>query len=151
MPKAHKYQYACILVVVVLLLSYIRLQPLELQHARFPRPLPCLGVCSNSCPLSQWCIPTISSSATPFSSCHESFRAPGSFPVSQFLASGGQSIGALASASILPMNIQDSSPLRMDWLDLLAVQGTLKSLLQYHSSILWCSAFFANQLYSSIK
>ena len=75
----------------------------------------------------------------------------GSFQVNQFLASGGQSIGALASASILPMNIQDSSPLRMDWLDLLAVQGTLKSLLQYHSSILWCSAFFANQLYSSIK
>ena len=64
------------------------------------------GACSNSCPLSQWCHPTISSSVVPFSSCLQSFPASGSFPMSQFFASGGQSIGASASASVLPMNIQ---------------------------------------------
>ena len=82
-------------------------------------------------------------------SCLQSFPASGSFPMSQFFASGGQSIGISASASVLPMNIQDRYPPRIDWLDLLAVQGTLKSLLQHHSSkasILWFSAFFMVQL-----
>ena len=69
------------------------------------------GVYSNSCPLSQWCHPTISSSVVPFSSCPQSFPASGSFLMSQFFTSVGQSIGALASASVLPMNIQDWSPL----------------------------------------
>ena len=69
------------------------------------------GVHSNSCPLSQWCHPTISSSVTSFSSRLQSFPASGSFPVSQFFASGGQSIGVSASASVLPMNIQDWFPL----------------------------------------
>ena len=64
------------------------------------------GACSNSCPLSRWCHPTISSSVVPFSSCLQSFPASGSFPVSQFFPSGDQSIGASASASVLPMNIQ---------------------------------------------
>ena len=98
----------------------------------WPHPRPSLspGVCSNSHPLSRWCHPTISSSVVPFSSCPQSFPASGSFPVSRLLSSGGQSIGASASASVLPMNIQGWS-FRIDWFDLLAVQGTLKSLLQH--------------------
>ena len=107
----------------------------------FPVPSPTPGACSNSCPLSRWCHPTISSSVIPFSSCLQSFPVPGFFPKSQFFASGGQSIGVSASASVLPMDIQD-------WFHFLAVQGTLKSLLQYHSSkasVLWCSAFFIVQ------
>ena len=83
----------------------------ELQHARLPCPSLSPGVCSNSCPLSQWCHPTISSSVAPFSSCSQSFTASGSFPMSRLSASGGQSIGSLASTSVLPMNIQDWFPL----------------------------------------
>ena len=83
------------------------LQPHGLQHARLPCPSPTPGACSNSCPLSQWCHPTISSSAVPFSSHLQSFPASGSFQMSQFFTSGGQSIGVSASASVLPMNIQD--------------------------------------------
>ena len=79
----------------------------ELQHTRPPCPSPTPGVYSNSCPLSRWCHPTITSSVVPFSSCHQSFPASGSFQMSQFFASGGQSIGVSASASVLPMNIQD--------------------------------------------
>ena len=119
------------------------LWPHELQHARLPCPSPTSGVHPNLCPLSQWCHPTISSSLTRFSSCLQSFPESGSFQMSQLFTSGGHSIGVSASASVLPVNIQDFS-FRMDWLDLLAVQGTLKNL-QYHSSkalILWCSAFF---------
>ena len=77
-----------------------------LQHAGVPCPSPTPGACSNSCPSSQWCHPTISSSVVPFSSHFQSFPALGSFPRSQFFASGCQSIGASASASVLPMNIQ---------------------------------------------
>ena len=83
------------------------LWPHGLQHARPPCPLPTPGVYSNSCPLSQWCHPTISSSVVPFSSHLQSFPASGSFQMSQFFISGGQSIGVSASASVLPMNIQD--------------------------------------------
>ena len=82
------------------------LRPHEPQRARPPCPSPTPGVYSNSCPLSPWCHPTISSSVVPFSSRLQSFPALGSFPVSQFFASSGQSIGASASASTLPMNIQ---------------------------------------------
>ena len=82
-----------------------------LQHARLPCPYPTPGALSNSSPLSHWCHPTISSSVIPFSSHLQSFLASGSFPMSQFFASGGQSIGASASASVLPMNIQDWFPL----------------------------------------
>ena len=85
------------------------LQPHGLQHTRPPCPSPTPGACSDSCPSSRWCHPTISSSVVPFSSCLQSFPASGSFPVSQFFASGGQSTGA--SASVLPMNIQDWFPL----------------------------------------
>ena len=87
------------------------LWPHGLQHTRLPCPSPTPGPCWNSCPLSQWCHPTISSLVIPFSSCLQSFPASGSFPVSQLFASGGQSIGVSASASVLPMNSQDLSPL----------------------------------------
>ena len=83
----------------------------ELQDARPPCPSPTPRVYPNSCPLSQWCHPTISASIIPFSSSPQSFPASGSFPMSQFFASGGQSIGVSASASVLPMNIQDWFPL----------------------------------------
>ena len=102
-------------------------RPHELQRTRLPCPSPAPGACSNSCPLSQWCHPTISS-VVPFSLCTQSFPAWGSFPVSQFFASSVQSIGASASAPVLSMNIRDWSPFRINWFDLLAVQGTLKSL-----------------------
>ena len=87
--------------------------PLGLQHTRLPRLSPSPGACSNSCLLSWWCHPTISSSVAHFSSCLQSFPALGSFPNSQLFASGGQSIGASASASVLPMNIQVWFPLRL--------------------------------------
>ena len=87
------------------------LQQHGLQHARPPCPLPTPGVHSNSCPLSQWCHPTISSSVIPFSSHFQSFPASGSFQTSQFFTSGGQSIEVSASTSVLPMSIQDWFPL----------------------------------------
>ena len=122
-----------------------------LQHPRLPCPSPTPRFCSNSCSLSWWCHPIISSSVIPFSSCLQSFPASESFPMSQFFASGGQSIGASASASVLPVNIQEWFPLGFDLKFDLTVQGTFKSLLQYHSSkasILWCLAFFMVQLTS---
>ena len=82
-----------------------------LQPARLPCPSPSPRACSNSCPLSRWCHTTISSSVVPFSFCLQSFPASGSFQMNWFFASGGQSIGASASASVLPMNIQDWFPL----------------------------------------
>ena len=97
------------------------LRPHGLQHARPPCPSPTCGVYSNSCPLSRWCHPTISSSVVPFTSFLQSFLASGSFPVSQFFTSGGQSIGVSASASVLPMNIQDWFPL--GWTDLISLQS----------------------------
>ena len=120
-----------------------------LQHARPPCPSLFPGVCWNPCPLWQWCHPTISSSVILFSPQLQSFPASGSFPMSQFFPSGGQSIGVAASASVLPIQEFRLISFRTDWLDLFEVQGKLKSLLQYHSSkasILWCSAFFIVQL-----
>ena len=87
------------------------LWPHELQHTRPPCPSPAPGVYPNPCPSSRWCRPTISSSIVPFSSCPQSFPAPGSFPMSQFFTSGGQTIGVSASTSVLPMNTQEWSPL----------------------------------------
>jgi len=84
-----------------------------LQHARLPCPSPTPGTCSNSCPLSRWCYTTISSSVAPFSSCLQSFPASVSFPVSQFFTSDGQNIRTSASASVLPVNIQDWFPFRL--------------------------------------
>ena len=118
------------------------LQSHESQHARPPCPSPTPEIYSS--PLSRWCHPTISSSVVPFCSCLQSFPVSGSFQMSQLFASGGQSFGVSVSTSVLPMNIQDWSDLAWTGF-LLAVQGTLKSLLQHHNSeasILQCSAFF---------
>ena len=112
-------------------------RPHGLQQARLPYPSPTLGTCSNSCPLSQWCHSTISSSVVPFSSCLQSFSASGSILMSQLFTSRGQSIGASASASVLVW-ISGLISFRTDWFDLLAVQGTLKSLLE--------NEFFSAQL-----
>ena len=112
------------------------LRPHGLQHARLLCPSPSPRVCSNSCSLSQRCHPVISSYASSFSFCPQSFPASGSFPMSRLFASGGQSIGASTSASVLPMNIQG-------WFTFF--QGTLKNLLQHHSlktSALWCSTLW---------
>ena len=97
------------------------LRPHGQQHARLHYPSPTLGACSNSWPSSQWCHPTISSSVVPFSSHLQFFPAWGLFPMSQFLEAGGQRIGASASASVLPMNIQDRFPLGLTgWISLLS-------------------------------
>ena len=125
------------------------LWPHGLQHNRPPCPSSNPGVYSNSCPLSWWCHPTISSSVIPFSSCLQSFPASGSFQMSQLFASGGQSIKSFSFSTSPSKEYSGLISFRMDWLDLLAVQGTLKSLLQHHSSkasILRCSAFFIVQL-----
>ena len=111
-----------------------------------------LSVYSNTCPLSRQCHLIISFSVVPFSFCLQSFPASGSFQMSQFFTSGGQSVQVSASTSVLLMNIQDGFP-TMDWLDFLAVQGTLKSFLQQHSSkasILRRSAFFIAHLYHTV-
>ena len=119
-----------------------------LKYARLPCPSPTPGACSNSCPLSRWCHPTISSSVVPFSSCLQTF------PESVF---SNESVLRIRwpnywsfSFSISPVNEYSGLiSFRMDWLDLLAVQGTLKSLLQYHSSkaaIIRCSGCFIVQL-----
>ena len=107
-------------IVVAQLLSYVgHFATPWLQHARFPCHSLSPKVCSSSCPLSWWCHPTISSSVIPFSACSQSSPASGSFPVSQFFTSGSQSIGVWASASILPMTIQDWCPLGWtDWISL---------------------------------
>ena len=97
------------------------LQSHGLQHTRLPCPSSSPGACSDSWPLSRWCHPTTSSSVVPFSSCPQFSPASGSLPVSQFFASGGQSIAASASASVLPMNIQDWFPLR--WTGLISLKS----------------------------
>ena len=99
------------------------LWPHGLQHARLPYPSPTPGACSNSCPLSWWCHPTLSSSVVPLSSCLQSSPASGSFPTSWLFASGGQNIGSSASASVLPMNIQDWFPLGLTGLISLQSKG----------------------------
>ena len=124
------------------------LWPHGLQHSRPPCPLPTPRACSNSYPLNRWCHPTISSSVIPFSSHLQSFPTSRSFPISQFFPSGGQSIRVSASASVLPMNIQDW--FLLGWTSLISLLSKgLKSLLQNHSSkasILRHSAFFTVQL-----
>ena len=126
--------------VKVKLLSHDSSQPHGLQHARLPCPSPTPGACPNSCPSSQWCHPTSSSSVVPFSSCLQSFPASGSFPVSQFFASGGQNIRA--SASVLPMNIQDWFP-EYFWISLQSKEPSrvfFNTIVQKHQ-------FFGAQLF----
>ena len=125
------------------------LQHHGLQHTRPLHPSPFPRVCWNSCPLSQWCCPTISSSVIHFSSCPQSFRASGSFPISLLFTSGGQRIGASASASVLPMNIQGWFPLGFTGLISLLSKGTLNHHLQHHTLkplIHQCLAFVMVQL-----
>ena len=119
----------------------------ELQHTRLPCPSPSPRVCSNSCPLSQWCHPTISSSITPFSSCLQSFSASRSFLTSWLFTSGGQSIGASPSAPAVPVNIQDWFPL--------GLTGLISSLFKgfsrvFSSTTVWKNQFFSAQLSLSI-
>ena len=124
------------------------LRPHELQHSRLPCPSLSPRVCSNWCPLSWWCHPTISSSVAPFASCLQSFPASGSLPMSQLFTSGGQSTEASALASALPVNIQGWFPLGLTGLNSLQSKE-LSSLLQHHSSkasVLRRSAFFMVQL-----
>ena len=124
------------------------LQPHESQHASPPCTSPTSRVHSDSPPSSQWWHPAISSSISPFPSCPQSLPASGYFPMSQLFAWGSQSTGVSALASFFQRNPGLIS-FRMDWLDLFAVQGTLKSLLQHYSSkasILRHSAFFTVQL-----
>ena len=102
------------------------LWPYGLQHARLPCPSPSPRACSNSCPLSQWCYPIISSSVVPFFSCPQSFPASGSFLMTQLFASGDQSIGASASALVLLMNIQDWFSLGLTGLISLQPKGLSK-------------------------
>ena len=149
----HSHQKLVWIVWIVFLLQLCSvmpdsLRPHALQHARLPCPSPSPRVCSNSCPLRRWCHPPILSSVIPFSSCLQSFSASRSFLMSQLFTSGSQSIGASASASVLPMNIRGWFPLGLT--DLISLQSKgLKSLLQHHSSkasILLPSVFFMIQL-----
>ena len=120
------------------------------EYTRLPCPSPSPRVCSDSCPLSQWWHPTILFSVISFSYCLQSFPASGSFPMRWFFTSGGQSIGASASTSVLKMNIQGWFPLGLINQSIrLAVQWAFKSFLKHHSlraSVLWCSAFYMVQI-----
>ena len=119
------------------------LQPHGLQHARPPCPSPAPGACSVSYPLSQWCHPTIASSVIPFSSCLQSCPASGSFPMSRFFTSGGQSFGVSASTSVLPMNIQDWFPLGLTSLISLQSKGLSRV---FPNAIVQKHQFFGAQL-----
>ena len=119
------------------------LRPYGLHNIRLPCPSPSPGACSNSCPLSRWCHPTISSSVIPFSSCLQSFPASGSFPISWLYASHGQSIGASASASVLPMNwFQDWFPLGLTGLISLQSKGLSRV---FSNTTVWKHQFFGVQ------
>ena len=130
-------------------LCLILCRPMDLQHVRLPCPSLSPRVCSDSCPLNWWCYLIISSSAAPFSFCLQSFLASESFPMSQLFASGGQSIGVSALASVLPMNIQGWFPLRLTGLISLQSKGLStvfsNTTVQKHSffstqSSLWSSS-----------
>ena len=121
------------------------LRPHEPQHTRPLCPSPTPRVHSNSCPLSQWCNPAISSSVVPFSSCPQSLPASGSFPMSQLFTWGGQSIGVSASASVLPMNTQDWSPL--GWIGWISLQSKGLSRV-FSNTIVHKHQFFGAQLSS---
>ena len=120
------------------------LRPHESQHAGPPCPSPTPRVYPNSCPSSRWCHPTISSSVVPFSSCPQSFSASGSFQMSQLFASGGQSIGASASTSVLPMNTQDWSPL--GWTGWISLQSKGLSRVFSNTTVQKHSSFSMSKL-----
>ena len=119
------------------------LQPHEPQHARPPCPSPTPGAYPNSCPLSWWCHPAISSSVILISSCPQSFPASGSFQKSQLFATGGQSIGVSASTSVLPMNIKEWSPL--GWTDWIPLQSKGRARV-FSNTTVQKHQFFSTQL-----
>ena len=123
--------------------SCLTLRPPGLQHARPPCPSPTPRACTNPCPSSRWCYPTISSSVIPFSSCLQSFPASESFPMSPFFPSGGHSIGVSASASVLPMNIQDWFPL--GWTGWISLQSKGLSRV-FSNTTVQKHQFFGTQL-----
>ena len=141
---ANSYYFSFLSYIVLFSHSVVfnSLWPHGLQQARLPCPSPSHRICSNSCPLSQWCHPTISSSVTPFSSCPQSFPASRSFPMSWLFTSGGRCTGASASASVLPMNIQDWFPLRLD---------SLTSLLSKGLPRVFCSTTIQKHQFFSIQ
>ena len=122
------------------------LWPHALQHTRLPCPSPTPRACSNSCQSSWWCHPTISSSVVPFSSCSQSFPALGSFIVSQFFSSGGQSIEVSASASVLPMTIKDWSPL--GWASWISLQSKGLWRVYFNTTVLTINSLGFSFLYS---
>ena len=148
--NSNPLQYSCLEHLMERSLAdYSPWGPKKLYTTEWLSTAPSPGACSNSCPLSQWGHPTISSSGIPFSSCPQSLPASGSFPMNWLCHIRWPNYWSF-SFSISPCNEYSGLiSFRMDWFDLLAVQGTFKSLLQHHSSntwILWCSAFFMVQL-----
>ena len=121
------------------------LWPRGLQHTKFPCPSPTPRACSNTCPSSRWCHPTISS-FVPFSSCLQSFPASGFFPMNQFFPSGGQGIGISASASDLPMNTENLFPL--GWTGLISLQSRGLSRV-FSNTIVQKHQFFSTQFFYS--
>ena len=140
MGKFYSVQFSCSIVSD-------SLWPHELQHARPPCLSPAPRVYPNSCPLSRWCHPTISSSVIPFSFCTQSFPASGSFQISQLFASGGQSIRVSASASFLPVNTQDRSPL--GWTGWISLQS--KGLSRVFSNTTVQKHQFCSQLFFIVQ
>ena len=124
------------------------LWPHEMQYSRLPCPSPSPGVCSNLCPLSQWCYPTISFSVVPFSSCPQSFPASGSFPMSWLFSSGGQITGASASASVLSMNIQGWFPLGLT--GLISLKPKRLSRV-FSSTTIWKQQFFDTPVFFMVQ
>ena len=143
--KKHIYHQGFVLLPLCCCYSVSHVWPfvtLWTPHTRLPHLSPSPRVCSNSCPLNQWCHPIISSTVIPFSSCLQSFPAAGSFAMSQFFATGGQSIGVSASASVLPMNIQDWFPLGFTGLISLQSKGLSRV---FSSTTVWKHQFFGTQ------
>ena len=134
--KSNSVQFTCSVM-------FDSLWPHGLQHTRPPCPSPTHRVYSNSCPLSQWCHPTISSSVVPFSFCLQSFPASGSFQVSQLFTIGGQSIGVSASNSVIPMNTQHWSPL--GWTGCISLQSKGLSRV-FSNTTVQKHRFFGTQL-----
>ena len=143
LPKSHwGFSACCCCSVAKLCLTFCK-STNYIQHARLPCPSPSPGVCSNLCPLSRWCYLTISSSTTSFSFCFQSFPASGSFPLSRLFVSGGQSIGASTSASVLSVNIQGWFPLGLTGFISLLSQGLWRV---FSSTTVQKHQFFGSQL-----
>ena len=141
-PVARSNTFSSVLFSCSIMSDFLR--PHGLQHARLPCPTPTPGVYSNSCPSGWWCHPTTSSSVVPFCSCPQSFPASGSFPMSQFFASGGQSIGVSVSAPVLPTNIQGWFP--FGWTGWISLQSKGLSRV-FSNTTVQKHQFFGAQFY----